>query len=409
MEKIKMSVLKNQNGAVLIWFVLFLPILIGMVAMAFDVARLAVAKNELQNAADSGALAAASSLYIKVEPYSVNTGANQIGYDAATANKSENLAVEVNEGDVQRGHWSFATGAFTPNASTAAVILWDVSAEELDADPNFINAVQVTARREAAPILSYFAGIFGIDSWSMNATAVAYIGFAGELMPWEVDQPIAICEDSLLINDEYSCSIGRMINSGQDTGTNETGGWTSFSQDNACTGGTNAQEVRSLVCASGNPAGIQLGVPMATNGGDIQSAFNDLIDCWENRPDPTQPWNLTLPVVTCLSNNVGTCETVVGAVNLNVVWISGAGEDPGYNNAPVQMGNWSAPAGTESDGQARWADFVSHFNLQNANGTYAPYAKKSIYFMPDCAVHTPAGGTGGKNFGILAKIPVLVE
>ena len=40
----------------MIWFVLFLPILVGMVALAFDVVRLAVAKNELQNAADAGAL-----------------------------------------------------------------------------------------------------------------------------------------------------------------------------------------------------------------------------------------------------------------------------------------------------------------------------------------------------------------
>jgi hypothetical protein len=388
-----------------------------MVAMAFDVARIAVAKNELQNAADAGALAAARFLY-NDSGTSVNTGANQIGYDAATANESQNLPVEVNwsgdnSEDVQRGHWSFGMGAlsrgFTPNASTAPVSLWNVSAEDLDANPNLINAVRVTARRETTPILSYFARIFNIDSWTLNTSAVAYIGYAGQLMPEEVDQPIAICQDSLLIDGEYSCSIGRMINSGQDTQTNETGGWTSFNQDDACTGGTNSQEVKSLICAGGNPDGIQLGVPMATNGGDIQAAFSTLHDCWTNQTGQIQVWNLTLPVVTCQSNNVGTCETVVGAVNLNVVWITGAGEDPGFNAAPTQMGGWSAPLGSESDGQARWADFVAHFNLQNADGTPAPYAKKSIYFLPDCTVHEPAGGTGGQNYGILAKIPVLVD
>jgi Flp pilus assembly protein TadG len=417
MKKKLFSIIGDQKGAVLIWFVLFLPILIGMVAMAVDVSRLAVAKNELQNAADAGALAAARFLY-NDPGTSVNTGANQIGYDAATANKSQNLAVEVNwsggnTGDVQRGHWSFGRGAlprgFTPNASTAPVNLWDVSTEALDGNPNLINAVRVNARRESTPIISYFARIFGIDSWAMQAAAVAYIGFAGRLMPTEVDQPIAICSESLLINGEYSCSIGRMINSGQDTETNETGGWTSFNQDDACTGGTNAQEVSSLVCSGGNPDGIQLGVPMATNGGDIQSAFSDLFDCWETNTSKNQIWNLTLPVVTCPSNNVGTCEEVTGAVNLNIVWISGAGEDPQFNNAPTQMGVWSAPAGTESNGEARWNSFVTYFNLQNADGTPAPYAKKSIYFLPDCTVHEPAGGTGGENFGILAKIPVLVE
>jgi hypothetical protein len=38
-----------------------------------------------------------------------------------------------------------------------------------------------------------------------------------------------------------------------------------------------------------------------------------------------------------------------------------------------------------------------------------PYAKKSIYFKPSCAAHDPEGVSGGENFGILAKIPVLVQ
>jgi hypothetical protein len=387
-----------------------------MAALSIDLIRLAVAKNELQNAADAGALAAARFLYVP-DGTSVNVGANQIGFDAAAANRSQNLPVEVNwdgdnGGDVQRGHWSTGRGAlprgFMPNAAIAPVNLWDMSTEELDGNSEFINAVRVVTRREASPVTTLFAGIFDIDSWDVSASAVAYIGFAGRLMPGEVDQPIAICSDALLINGEYSCSIGRMINSGADTQTNETGGWTSFSQEDACTGGTNAQEVSSLVCANGNPEGIQLGAPMATNGGDIQSAFSDLFDCWQARPDPTQPWNLTLPVVDCPGNNVGTCQTVVGAVNLNIVWITGAGEDPQYTQAPTQMGAWS---NSDPDGQIRWNDFAgpAGFDLQNVDGTPAPYAKKSIYFLPDCEVHVPAGGTGGDNFGILAKIPVLVE
>ena len=50
-----------------------------------------------------------------------------------------------------------------------------------------------------------------------------------------------------------------MINSGQNIDSNETGGWTSFNQDDPCSGGTNAQEVKSLVCGDGNPNPIHLG------------------------------------------------------------------------------------------------------------------------------------------------------
>ena len=35
--------------------------------------------------------------------------------------------------------------------------------------------------------------------------------------------------------------------------------------------------------------------------------------------------------------------------------------------------------------------------------------KKAIYFAPNCEPHFPSGITGGVNFGILARIPVLVN
>jgi hypothetical protein len=414
---------KDEQGATAIVVALVMFVLLGFAALAIDIGHLFVARNELQNAADAGALAGARFLY-NDDGTAVNTGANQIAYDAATANHSETgsgleVAVEVdwnggNAGDVQRGHWSFATGTFTPNASIAPVDLWNVSTEELDADLNFINAVSVVTRRAGTPVLSFFATIFGHQDFQLSADAVAYIGFAGTLLPHDVDQPIAICEESILNDgDEYTCTVGRMINSGQNTANSETGGWTSFSQDDACTGGTNAQEVKNLVCGDGNPEPLMLGGDMATNGGDIQSAFNQLIQCWAAATGKTQPWNVTLPVVTCPGNNVGTCEDLQGAVNLNIIWITEAGEDPSYTNAPSQMagvgdfGNWSS---NDPDGQTRWNSFAAHFNLQNVpDGAPAPYVKKSIYFLPDCTPHEPAGGSGGDNFGVLARIPVLVE
>jgi hypothetical protein len=70
------------------------------------------------------------------------------------------------------------------------------------------------------------------------------------------------------------------------------------------------------------------------------------------------------------------------------------------------MDDWSS---ADPNGQQRWASFVQHFNLQNVGGTPARFQKKAIYFKPDCAPHIPSGKTGGDNFGILAKIPVLVE
>jgi hypothetical protein len=57
-----------------------------------------------------------------------------------------------------------------------------------------------------------------------------------------------------------------------------------------------------------------------------------------------------------------------------------------------------------------WKDFVDYFNLKNVLGNSdATYDAKSIYFLPDCKVHEPTGLSGGQNFGILARVPVLVK
>jgi hypothetical protein len=407
-------IIKKQDGATAIVLGIVLFMLLACGAVAIDIGHLCLARVELQNAADAGALAGAHFLYNNNGTL-VNEGANQIGHDAAEENRSEREFVEVNwsigtnEGDVQRGHWRFADSSFTANASLDPVDLWNVSSEDLDNNMDFINALKVTARREATPIASFFARIFGYDGFQISCDAVGYIGFAGTLTPFDVDQPIAICQESLLETGEYSCAIGRMINSGQNVESSETGGWTSFNQEgDPCAGGTNANEVNRLVCGEGNPGTITLGGDMATSGGEIESAMASLRRCWETETGKTELWNLTLPVISCPSNNVGTCEGVQGAVNVNIVWITGPGEDPDYINAPTDMGGWSYPY-TIENGPERWASFVEFFALQNVDGSPAPYAKKSIYFKPDCEPHIPAGTSGGANFGILAEIPVLVE
>jgi hypothetical protein len=198
-----------------------------------------------------------------------------------------------------------------------------------------------------------------------------------------------------------------MINSGQDNTSNETGGWTSFAQgEDVCNGGTNANEVRGLVCGDGNPGPLEIETDMATNGGEIQSAFNKLYDCWSKYKNDGEPWEMTLPLIECPGNNVGPCQKMVGTVNVFVVWITGAGEDPGYNDAPTNMGGWSS---TDPVGQNRWDSFVDWFQLQNVDGSQAPYKKKSIYFKPGCDVATPRGGIGGVGSNVLSEHFALVE
>ena len=491
-------ILNNERGvsAVLIAILIFF-VFIGLAALALDLSHLSVTKNELQNAADAGALAGARFLYNE-DGTAINDGsdggdsANQIAYNAAVANMSEKVPVELlahgivyaSEGatypaqqdgddettlDVLRGHWSFANKHFTPSTYHDPVPLWGVSDKQLDENPNFINAVQVTVRRTAkpggTPIAAFFARIFRYDSngdgkidssdnfienFTQKATAVAYIGFAGTLSPKEVDQPIAICMQSILDqSNNYSCNTGRMINSSGNTETN-TGAWTNFTQSPSCSTAT-PPTVSPLVCKNGNPLPIELGKEMGTINGMTDNVYGDLRDCWlthtdENgNPDlgqdkdptgrgyPTKPWGLTLPVIDCgdLGPISGSCSPVVGTVTLNVLWIKQSGTDSHWKDIPVRMElesgqTWDCQtwldAGsppdinnlTDDQRHQCWKEFADKFGLEtwdnNSVGDLTPSdLQKSIFFLPDCEVHVPKGVSGGKNFGVLARIPVLVK
>ncbi|MDH3346640.1 MAG: pilus assembly protein TadG-related protein [Desulfobulbaceae bacterium] len=403
----------ETKGATIVVVAVVLAVLLGFAALAVDVGYLYGVRNELQNGADGGALAGALVLFNA--DGSINPNADIEAERIAAANNASGQPIP--QIVVERGHWSFATHIFTANNSTTQVQLDERTFEELDVDPNFINAVRVTTSDDNAP--SFFARILGYQSFFVRTDATAYIGFAGRLDPHDVDQPIAICEDSIQDgNDAYTCNIGRMINSGSNELNNETGGWTNFDQDIAtCQSGTNANEMSGLICGEGNPNEIELGIGVGANGGQIQSSFSDFTDCWLANTDidddgkGDKPWNITLLVVECPGNNMDNCSKVVGAVNLNIIWINPQ-NDPGFDDVPRSMtgvpdkADWSC---NDLNGENCWSSFVSHYNIQNVDGSPAPYQQKAIYFLPDCTPHVPMGETGGANFGILAKYPYLVQ
>lgn len=408
------SLISDKHGVTAVIVGVSLLMLVSFAALAIDISHLFVVRNELQNAADSAALAGARDLYL-ADGTAVNTGANTTAYNAAVSNMSESVPVDVHGlqgGDIQRGHWSFATRAFTPNSSTAPPDLQQ-SSDELDADPDFINAVRVVTRREDTPAISFLAGIFGYTDFVKTATAIAYIGFAGDLAPGDVDQPIAICRESILDADgAFTCGVGRMLNSGGNPLGHQTGGWTNFSQP--CQTASDSS-VRPLICASGNLSTLSMGQGMGTVNGTQGNIYSDLYDCWKNNAAldtdgdkwPDKFWPLTLPVVTCPDNNIGNCSILVGAVEVNVVWMTKQDKNQ-FREVPMKMENWTCPAGYT--GQQCWTDFADHFNLEDVlNKSSAAYEDKTIYFLPDCTIHEPTGQSGGDNFGFLSKYPVLVD
>lgn len=267
----------SQKGAsFVLWLIALVP-LFGAAALAIDMNNLYVSIAELHNAGDAGALEGALNLYSD-DGTTIQESANDAARDAAEANYSRGSAVEAS---VQRGHWRFDTaggGTFTANPSLDPVDLVGKTFQELNDDLDEINAVEVVTERRLTPVQAFFGQLLGIQDYDTIARAVAYVGYAGTLLPQEVDQPIAICQEAVLSPEgSYDCSVGRFIPS-SDALMSETGGWTNFNQEDACTSGSpDAAELKELVCGSGNPVELVLGKDMGTQGGQVESAFKDQI------------------------------------------------------------------------------------------------------------------------------------
>ena len=190
----------------------------------------------------------------------------------------------------------------------------------------------------------------------------------------------------------------------------------------ACSGG-GAGNVKDLFksCVAGNPTPLVLGNNIKTSGGQDESAFKAMFPCWNKATDMNNdgiheiPWKVKLPVIQCCQeqsedltkcNNPGPCNPLKGAVVVEIVWMQDK-NDSKYEEVPFQLVDWSS---TEPDGAKRWNELANHFQLKGRDGvSTATYVQKTMYFKPNCDPHIPMGGTGGKNFGILAKIPVLVK
>jgi len=183
--------LVDERGVMAVVIALGLPALIGITGAAVDLGRAYTARAELQNAADSAALAAAA---VMVGYDEDNVALAQPGLALDTAHlytgHHARVALSINgqdpEGpreptvvplglldqDFTIGLWSFALG--------------DFESQGMSLDPQELSAVRVKLRRDSlsnTPVETLFAKILGIDSIPLAAVSTAFLGWPGELPP----------------------------------------------------------------------------------------------------------------------------------------------------------------------------------------------------------------------------------
>ena len=150
----------NKRGIALVFVVLLLVVLFAFVGLAIDIGYMYVAKTQLQNAADAGALAGAAVLNesskstdqpaARNEAWKISCNNKMVpsgsrvflvsdSADCSSPPTDLNNTTNDPDGDIILGHWDTSTG-FTPGQTLN--------------NTTYINAVKVIARRTSAPAVS---------------------------------------------------------------------------------------------------------------------------------------------------------------------------------------------------------------------------------------------------------------
>jgi Flp pilus assembly protein TadG len=183
----------SERGTVAIVVAILLTVFIGFAALAVDVGYMMTARNELQNAADSAALAAARRIgytyecgtgptcvkmaytqqltYVFSRPVIVN-----VAQSVALSNKAAGLGIILDDADVAIGTWDNATKTLTATLTSP-------------------DAVRVTVRRDGTtngPIGTFFARIWGTNTVNVRATATAALTGESTAAPGGLPVPLGI-------------------------------------------------------------------------------------------------------------------------------------------------------------------------------------------------------------------------
>jgi len=147
---------RNRRGTVFPLVAVCSSVLIGFVALAIDVGRLADAKVQCQNAADAAAIAGARTLDGSSSPDL--GGATTNATSAATACKVLGQSISQSEVSVQHGayHYDFQSQIFVPQFPPVS--------------PDNYNLTQVTITHR---VPGTFCGVFSVAFTTVTATATA--------------------------------------------------------------------------------------------------------------------------------------------------------------------------------------------------------------------------------------------
>lgn len=384
----KIKWIMGEEGVAAVIMAVCLVMFLGFIALVVDLGYLLTARTQLYRTADASALAATANLDGTLAGIAAARNA-AIAY--AVKNQATGDPVILQPDDIEFGFWDMPAKAFLPILPGAPGY------------PQDINAVRVTARREASrgtALATTFARVLGENHMDVNASAVAQKGGPSQCvdsndpaLDCNLDVPIVLCSNAITQVDG-SPNCGVEITVGDTPG--QSGAWTSFFTVPANTpniksfvdGDTPSVYARPCSLCPADPE-IDNRTHIEINNGSLTPVFNKMRDKYlEKVADPC--------------DDPTTCEDSDGdGIREWVAYVAVACidcQDPSTMNGPVCVTGFA---------KFNIEEVCTAGTLCNRTGNTAD---KAIYGFLKCGdLDRPNGGTGGPNFGTVSPIPGLVQ
>lgn len=345
----RQPLIEDTRGAVAVTVAILSVVLLSFAALTLDIGNAMIARNELQNVADASALAGARQLGVIYQalpqgtPYTTYTLSDPSAVvnavtGVASNNQARQVAITINSADIVIGVWNSGPRTLTPGNVGAT-------------------GVRVTARRDGAangPVATWLAGVMGINSMNVQATATAALTGSGVVAPGGANAPFGL--DQLIFNNPAYCGTPIQF---YPTNNPPQGcaGWQTFDQ-NPPNANTERQIVQGLTPNPPTYTSPQITAGQTSLeyiGGNVASVFPSLINLYTAKrvPDASSPsgycWNVVVPVYpnqNCANPN--TAMTVIGFASACVWNVQGV---------PTQQIDARVTCGQVTNGQGGGGDF----------------------------------------------------
>lgn len=332
----------NEQGITVVFVAIAIFIILAFVGIAVDLGYMYVAKGQLQNASDAGALAGAGSLYPSNSspPGSFPSSPNWTSAQSnATAFVKQNKAAGANLTDadiesVQAGYWDLKKkdaadcmkagdcSGHTPQGicssdnnpcTSDSGCVQTITAQTCLIQE--VPAVQVNLVKSG--VHSFFARVLGWTEFSTKASAVAVSGFPDAIPPGGLF-PVALSRcmtESYFFNPDGSPKTLptppetiEIFSPYNQVANCNTGQWTSFK-----TGDNNVPTIRNFIF-NGNDTPLDVGDPIWIEPGVKATIYDSIQEYLDAGRDP----NVLLPVVQNVDDSTHSWTPILGFVGFHI-------------------------------------------------------------------------------------------